>query len=367
MTLASPQKIETHTAAPSRSSFLRTNHWSVAAKVGAVLALVLTSLSTSYYIQSTNLHLLLPVAAIAMSTRFGSARIVIMGLAVLALGAGVLVYQTYLPAMDALLLVSVSAIVALVAMPVKRPLMGIYGLLQNTEHEVLRALLAATPVILVNSEGRIKRASIACTDLFQRSNSALTNMPLAELILGFDHTQHAVSPSGLIEADKHWSILRPDAPDVSVELWLAHTPEGPMLRLVDLTPRQTADAQARELHSQLNKVWRLNSLGEMAATLAHELNQPLGAAASYLHAAQEDMKAAGPLGESAFRTTDMAKNQMLRAGQIIRRMRELLTMEMRTLSKEHFSNVVDDVLPILTLTGQDRNIRIETEIGRAHV
>ena len=71
---------------------------------------------------------------------------------------------------------------------------------------------------------------------------------------------------------------------------------------------------------------------------------------------------AGALGESALRTTDLAKNQMLRAGQIIRRMRELLTMEMRALAKEPFSTVVDDVLPILVLTGKDRNIAINTDI-----
>ena len=42
-------------------------------------------------------------------------------------------------------------------------------------------------------------------------------------------------------------------------------------------------------------------MGEMAATLAHELNQPLSAAATYLHASQIDMERAGPLGDSAMR------------------------------------------------------------------
>jgi len=113
----------------------------------------------------------------------------------------------------------------------------------------------------------------------------------------------------------------------------------------------------------LNKVWRLNSLGEMAATLAHELNQPLSAAATYLHASQVDMERAGALGDSALRTVELAKGQLLRAGKIIRRMRELLTLEARKLDSERASSMVEDLNPILTMIGSARGVAIRLDMA----
>ena len=310
------------------------------------------------------LAVLAPVTAMALAGSAGGARITAAALAVLLAGLGALVAAEVMPTAQAVPAGVVASLVAALMLLSRRQRLGIYGLRQSTENDVLRSLLAAVPVVLLDAEGRIKRASSACTSIFARPAREILDKPFSDLVPGFDFAEHAAgAPRGPVESVRaHWLAQRPNQSPVPVELWLDHTPEGPLLRLTDLSPRHAADAQARELHSQLNKVWRLNSLGEMAATLAHELNQPLGAAAAYLHAAQEDMKAAGPLGESALRTTDLAKAQMLRGGQIIRRMRELLTMEMRALEKERVGRVVDDVLPILTLTGQDRNVRITTEI-----
>lgn len=263
------------------------------------------------------------------------------------------------------LLISIFAAATVLLTPFRAMPTSPRGLYPETIDTVLNALLDAVPLLLLDKKGMVRRASGASQALFEQSRKKLETQHFSQLVPDFNFDVHARPsvPAGLLAAPgPHWLARRKDKPSIPVELWLEHTPEGPLIRLTDLSPRHAADAQARELHSQLNKVWRLNSLGEMAATLAHELNQPLGAAASYLHAAQEDMKRAGPLGESAFRTTDLAKTQMLRAGQIIRRMRELLTMEMRALSSEKVRRVVEDVLPILTLTGQEKGVQISVDI-----
>ncbi|MNX75135.1 Sensor protein FixL [compost metagenome] len=104
----------------------------------------------------------------------------------------------------------------------------------------------------------------------------------------------------------------------------------------------------------------------MAATLAHELNQPLSAAATYLHASQVDMEKAGALGDSALRTVELAKGQLLRAGKIIRRMRELLSPEARRLDSERASSMVEDLGPILTMIGSSKGIAIRMEVEAAN-
>lgn len=335
-------------------------------KVVLALAGVVASLLAIYNNPPYGLHLLLPILAMTLSSMLTGWRCTLAAQVLLWLGLILLCATHHIPLAEMIVVAIVTAVVAFAVQRDNNPLLGAFGLHQTTENEVLRALLSAVPVVLLDKQGRISRASKACADIFGIPQSATVGQSFGDLVPGFDYSKQAAPSvlSGQVESGRaNWHAMRPDqSSPIPVDLWLDHTPQGPLIRLVDLTPRHAADAQARELHSQLNKVWRLNSLGEMAATLAHELNQPLGAAAAYLHAAQEDMKAAGPLGESALRTTDLAKAQMLRGGQIIRRMRELLTMEMRALEKERVSRIVDDVLPILTLTGQDRNIVISTEI-----
>lgn len=123
-----------------------------------------------------------------------------------------------------------------------------------------------------------------------------------------------------------------------------------------------ATERARELDIQLNRVWRLNSLGEMAATLAHELNQPLSAATTYMQASRRDIERAGLIGQSASRTLDLAKGQVLRAGNIIKQMRDMLTTGTRRLESERISSMVEDLSQAFALIGRDRGVEIRTDI-----
>ena len=94
----------------------------------------------------------------------------------------------------------------------------------------------------------------------------------------------------------------------------------------DLTERQQTETRLQELQSELVHVSRLSAMGEMASTLAHELNQPL-AAISQLH--QGLPSASGAADPDAIAETievlDKTAEQALRAGQIIRRLREFVT------------------------------------------
>ena len=238
---------------------------------------------------------------------------------------------------------------------------------------MLNTALASVPVVTLEANGDIRRLNPAAADLFALTEKAARGRPFIELAPGFDINAIVGSgaPGGPLEAkDGHWTGLRPDGASFPLSIQYGIVPgstggELIALCLTDLSRWHAADAQARELHAQLNKVWRLNSLGEMAATLAHELNQPLSAAATYLHASQMDMERAGPLGDSALRTTALAKGQLLRAGQIIRRMRELLSPEAHRLDSERASSMVEDLGPILTMIGSSKGvtIRLDMEAG----
>lgn len=331
----------------------------------AILSMVIGLLMVATGLTPETIEPLIIVLAALVCGQIGGWRALIASLAVMVVGLVLLVIADSMNLYVALLTGLISSATATASRRHIGPHYGPHGLFIKTEAVVLDTLLQAVPILLLDENGRIMRASDACNELFSLNRDQIEGQFLNELVAGFDFHAHAGPDAayGQIPCPNgDWQVLRANKSPAPIEIWLEHSPQGPLLRLTDLGPRQAADAQARELHSQLNKVWRLNSLGEMAATLAHELNQPLGAAASYLYAAQEDMKRAGPLGESALRTSDLAKAQMLRAGQIIRRMRELLNMEMRALAPEKVRRVVEDVLPILTLTGQEKQVTISVDI-----
>lgn len=239
---------------------------------------------------------------------------------------------------------------------------------------MLNTALAAVPLVTLEPNGDIRRLNPAAADLFALTEQDARGRPFAQLAPGFDVAAIARTgaPGGPLEPkETHWQGLRPDGATFPLSIQYGVVPgssggEQIALCLTDLSRWHAADAQARDLHAQLNKVWRLNSLGEMAATLAHELNQPLSAAATYLHASQVDMEKAGPLGDSAVRTAELAKGQLLRAGKIIRRMRELLSPEARRLDTEHASSMIEDLGPIFTMIGSSKGIAVRLDLETAN-
>lgn len=93
----------------------------------------------------------------------------------------------------------------------------------------------------------------------------------------------------------------------------------------DLTERQETQKRLQDLQSELIFMGRFTALGEMASTLAHELNQPLTAATSYLNGARRLLDRTEQLELPMIReAVESAAAQTLRAGQIIKRLREFV-------------------------------------------
>ena len=93
----------------------------------------------------------------------------------------------------------------------------------------------------------------------------------------------------------------------------------------DLTERQQTQQRLQDLQAELIFMSRFTALGEMASTLAHELNQPLTAATSYLNGARRLLQG-GKVDDVSIvcGAIDSAAEQTLRAGEIIKRLREFV-------------------------------------------
>lgn len=229
-------------------------------------------------------------------------------------------------------------------------------------NQMLDAILAASPVVTLDGGGRIQMATPSARAVLGAGEGVVIGKPFGDFVEGFSIDQARGQ-----EVDVVWTGRRADGQTypLSIHIGLMDDETGgpsATLSLTDLTQAQAADARARELHTQLNRVWRLNSLGEMAASLAHELNQPLSAATNYLHAAQGSLSRFDMADQSVGQTLELAKSQLLRAGSIIRRMRELLAHETRSLGVERVAAMIADMQGVLSMIERDASMVIEYRI-----
>lgn len=130
----------------------------------------------------------------------------------------------------------------------------------------------------------------------------------------------------------------------------------------DLTERQAAERRLQDVQGELVHVSRLTALGEMASAMAHELNQPLTAATSFMKGCLVLLKRK-PLDEA--RLEDMISQgaeQALRAGQIIRRLREFVSKGEAERSIESLPQLLEEAGALAMVGARERNVRLRYEI-----
>ncbi|MGC1303879.1 MAG: PAS domain S-box protein [Caulobacteraceae bacterium] len=126
----------------------------------------------------------------------------------------------------------------------------------------------------------------------------------------------------------------------------------------DISDRYEADARMRELQAEILHMSRLTAMGEMATTLAHELNQPLSAAANFLKAGRRLLEAETPDPARAAELMDKAADQMLRGGQIIRRLRDFVSRGESQRQLESLVALLDEACTLAFVGGQEAGVEI---------
>ena len=121
----------------------------------------------------------------------------------------------------------------------------------------------------------------------------------------------------------------------------------------------------QELQSDLVRVSRLTALGEMASALAHELNQPLTAISNYLKGSKRLLTSKG-LGEERIASAlDQAADQALRAGVIIRRLREFVSRGETERRIEDLPKLIEEASALALVGAREHGVRVRFEIDPA--
>jgi two-component system, LuxR family, sensor kinase FixL len=126
----------------------------------------------------------------------------------------------------------------------------------------------------------------------------------------------------------------------------------------DLTDRQRTEARLQELQAELVHVSRLTAMGEMASTLAHELNQPLTAIANYMKGSRRLLEDSTDGNAATARDAiDKAAAQALRAGDIIRRLRDFVARGESERSAESARKLIEEASALALVGAKNLGIR----------
>ncbi|NGX17581.1 PAS domain S-box protein [Wenzhouxiangella sp. XN24] len=148
----------------------------------------------------------------------------------------------------------------------------------------------------------------------------------------------------------------------------------PMLiisQILDRTDVVLAEMEARKQRERLAHVARLGTLGEMAAGIAHELNQPLAAIANYTQACQRLLAAgqmeADELGEVLGRVTGQAR----RAGDVIHRLRAFVRRHTPDRRHRDANELIVEILPLVEMDCRshevDLKLQFQSDLPRVQV
>ncbi len=128
----------------------------------------------------------------------------------------------------------------------------------------------------------------------------------------------------------------------------------------DLTERQKSETRLQELQSELVHISRLTAMGEMASTLAHELNQPLSAISNYLKGSRRLLEKSTDDDTKLVRDAmEKAAEQSVRAGDIIRRLRDFVARGESERRVESISKLVEEASALALVGVKDRGIRVK--------
>ncbi|RBP51114.1 two-component system sensor histidine kinase NtrB [Arenicella xantha] len=228
----------------------------------------------------------------------------------------------------------------------------------NAEQQ-MRQFLQQAPdgLLIVEPSGRIEYTNDMLNAMFGRPPGDLNNQSILEilpersrgLISPFHNDLYSTELAHSEQGGAEFIGMRKDGTEFPVEIRLRpiySRERGSRLTVLatlrDLTDRKETEESTRKNLEELAHVSRLNTVGQMAAGLAHELNQPLTAITSNLHTAMSIQRSKKKPDPILMEMMEENYNSALRAGQIIKSLRRLV----RKKEGEKYPTNINDLITL---------------------
>lgn len=243
----------------------------------------------------------------------------------------------------------------------------------RTRETHLRSILHTIPdaMIVIDGRGIMQLFSTAAERLFGWSEQEAIGQNVSILMPEPDRTRHdsyiaryrSTNDPHIIGIGRIVTGKRRDGTTFPMHLSIGEMQSGgePYFTgfVRDLTEHQQTQARLQELQSELVHVSRLTAMGEMASALAHEINQPLAAISNYMKGSRRLLAGSTdpntPKIESAM---DRAAEQALRAGQIIRRLRDFVSRGESEKRVESLSKLIEEAGALGLAGAREQNVQL---------
>ena len=242
----------------------------------------------------------------------------------------------------------------------------------------LRSILATVPdaMIIIDEQGLVLSFSAAAEKLFGYSQTEVVGENVSMLMPSPDHERHDKYLSNyrrtgvrkIIGIGRVTTAKHRDGNTFPIELSIGEAKVGHRRIfngfIHDITDRQAAQMRLQDLQSELAHVGRISEMSTLASSLAHELNQPLTAIASYCEGARELLD--GTLDDDAIATLREAlretASQAIRAGEIVRRMRDFISRGDTEHSVESLRRLIAEANALALAGGGQHAIEVQVEL-----
>jgi two-component system sensor kinase FixL len=281
--------------------------------------------------------------------------------------------------------------VALTVAPIRDAAGGLIGVLRITrdisiaraateawreDAAQLRAILDTVPegLIIIDERGIVQSFSAAAERMFGyaaaevlgRNVNMLMPSPYREHHDGYIARYLASGERRIIGLGRVVTGQRKDGSNFPIELAVGEV-EGAGRRLFtgfvrDLSEQQRTLRRLQELQAELAQVSRLTEMGQMAAGLAHEVNQPLTAAANYLQAGRRLLGGEAEAGRVAG-ILDQAAAQIARAAALIGRLRGFVRREEGERRAENLRAVIEEAAALALVGAQRHGVRVRLQVA----
>jgi len=243
----------------------------------------------------------------------------------------------------------------------------------------LRSILETIPdaMIVIDEAGAMRHFSKTAErlfgwrgeEVFGRNVKMLMPSPYREAHDGYLDRYYRTGDPRIIGTGRVVVGERKDGTTFPMELAVGEMrlPEGRFFTgfVRDLTERQETETRMQELQSELVHVSRLTALGEMASALAHELNQPLSAINNYLQGSRMLLERPEVPAEKVRDAVERASGEALRAGQIIRRLRDFVARGESERRIESLPKLIEEAAALALVGAKEHGIRVRFALDPA--
>ena len=132
----------------------------------------------------------------------------------------------------------------------------------------------------------------------------------------------------------------------------------------DATKRKRTEEEIHQTRERLAQFGRLSTLGEMAASLAHELNQPLTAIATYTQACQRLIESGQSDDDEILTALKKCNAQAQRAGEVIRRLRQFVKKKELGRREVSFDEIFRDLTVLAEVDARDNGVSLTIDVAK---